>query len=78
MEIKVLGPGCANCKKLEKLVEEAVKELGLHDPVIKVTDIKEIMEMGVMSTPALVLDGKVKFSGRVPSKAEIKLFLQGV
>jgi len=72
MEIKVLGPGCANCTKLEKLVDEAIKELGLSDQVIKVSDMKEIMSFGVMSLPALVIDGKVKFSGRVPSKVEIK------
>jgi small redox-active disulfide protein 2 len=77
MEIKVLGPGCANCSKLEKLVAEAVQELGLTDPVIKVTDIKEMLSYGVMSTPALVVDGKVKFSGRVPSKEELKKYLQG-
>ena len=77
MEIKVLGPGCANCQKLEKLTEEAIKELGIVDPVIKVSDMKEIMSFGVMSLPALVIDGKVKFSGRVPSKEEIKKYLQG-
>jgi small redox-active disulfide protein 2 len=75
MEIKVLGPGCANCSKLEKLVTEAVQELGLAEPVIKVADIKEMLSYGVMSTPALVVDGKVKFSGRVPSKEEIKKYL---
>ncbi|HYH03589.1 MAG TPA: thioredoxin family protein [Bacillota bacterium] len=77
MEIKVLGPGCANCNKLEKLVVEAVKELGIGDQVQKVTDIQEMLSYGVMSTPALVVDGKVKFSGRVPSKDEIKKYLQG-
>jgi len=77
MEIKVLGPGCANCNKLEKVVGEAVKELGITDPVQKVSDIKEMLSYGIMSTPALVIDGKVKFSGRVPSKDEIKKYLQG-
>ncbi|HEX3045729.1 MAG TPA: thioredoxin family protein [Bacillota bacterium] len=77
MEIKVLGPGCASCQKLEKIVEEAVKELKLTSPVIKVSDMKEIMTFGVMSLPALVIDGNVKFSGRVPSKDEIKKYLQG-
>ncbi len=77
MEIKVLGPGCANCNKLEKLVVEAVKELGITDPVQKVSDIQEMLSYGVMSTPALVVDGKVKFSGRVPNKEEIKKYLQG-
>ncbi len=77
MEIKVLGPGCANCNKLEKIVAEAVKELGIVDPVQKVSDIQEMLSYGIMSTPALVVDGKVKFSGRVPSKDEIKKYLQG-
>ncbi len=76
MEIKVLGPGCANCQKLEKLAGEAMKELGIADPLIKVTDMKEILALGVMSLPALVVDGQVKFSGRVPSKDEIKKYLQ--
>jgi small redox-active disulfide protein 2 len=77
MEIKVLGPGCANCNKLEKVVSEAAKELGITDPVQKVSDVKDMLSYGVMSTPALVIDGKVKFSGRVPSKDEIKKYLQG-
>jgi small redox-active disulfide protein 2 len=77
MEIKVLGSGCANCNKLEKLVEEAAKELGITDSVIKVTEIQDILKFGVMSTPALVVDGKVKFSGRVPSREEIKKYLKG-
>ncbi|HBF39362.1 MAG TPA: redox-active disulfide protein 2 [Firmicutes bacterium] len=76
MEIKVLGPGCANCQKLEKLTGEAMKELGMQDPLIKVSDMKEILGLGVMSLPALVIDGKVKFSGRVPSKDEIKKYLE--
>jgi small redox-active disulfide protein 2 len=78
MEIKVLGPGCANCSKLEKVVGEAAKELGIIDPVQKVSDVKEMLSFGIMSTPALVIDGKVKLSGRVPSKDEIKKYLQGV
>jgi small redox-active disulfide protein 2 len=77
MEIKVLGPGCANCNKLEKVVSEAAQELGITDPVQKVSDIKEMLVFGIMSAPALVIDGKVKFSGRVPSKDEIKKYLLG-
>jgi small redox-active disulfide protein 2 len=77
MEIKVLGPGCANCKKLEKVVAEAARELGIIDPVQKVTDIQQMLSYGVMSTPALVVDGKVKVVGRVPTKDEIKKYLQG-
>lgn len=77
MEIKVLGPGCANCNKLEKLVQEAVEDLGMKDSVQKVSDIQEMLSYGVLSTPALVVNGQVKFSGRVPSKDEIKKYLQG-
>lgn len=76
MEIKVLGSGCANCVKLEKIVKEVAGELGIADPVQKVSAIQEMMSYGIMAMPALVVDGKVKFSGRVPGKEEIKNYLQ--
>lgn len=66
MDIKVLGTGCAKCKKLEKNTVEAVKELGIEANVDKVTSIQDIMSYGVMSTPALVVDGIVKVKGQVP------------
>jgi len=72
MEIKVLGTGCAKCKTLEKQTIEAVNQLGLDADVIKVEDITEIMKMGVMTTPALVVDGKVLVKGKVPSISDIK------
>jgi len=72
MEIKVLGTGCAKCKSLEKLTNEAIAELGITAEVEKVEDILKIMQFGVMSTPALVIDKKVMFSGRLPSAAELK------
>ncbi len=75
MEIKILGTGCPNCKSLEKLTRELVAESGLDATVSKVEDIVEIMGYGVMSTPALVVDGKVKVSGRLPSRDEIKQIL---
>jgi small redox-active disulfide protein 2 len=71
MKIKVLGPGCANCKKLEQFVVSAVEELGVLADVEKVTELTEIMEYPIMSTPGLVFDGEVVCSGRVPSKSEI-------
>ena len=71
MNIKVLGPGCANCKKLEQFVVSAVEELGVLADVEKVTELTEIMEYPIMSTPGLVIDGEVVCSGRVPSKSEI-------
>ena len=72
MEIKVLGTGCAKCKSLEKLTNEAIAELGISATVEKVDDIYKIMQFGVMSTPALVIDKKVMFSGRLPSASELK------
>lgn len=77
MIIKVLGTGCTNCKKLEANTKEAVKELGIEATVEKVENIKDIMAYGVMRTPALVVDEKVKIMGRVPKVEEIKEVLQG-
>lgn len=75
MIIKVLGSGCANCKKLEANVQEAVRELGIEAVIEKVEDFKDIMAFGVMKTPALVVDEKVKVTGRVPSVEDIKKHL---
>jgi small redox-active disulfide protein 2 len=71
MDIKVLGAGCANCNKLEQMVFDVLAELNTDSNVTHVTDFKEIMSYGVMSTPALVIDGQVKLSGAVPSKAKL-------
>ena len=75
MVIKVLGSGCANCTKLYDNTKDAVESLGIDATIEKVTDIKDIMAYGVMRTPALVVDGKVKVMGRVPSAEEIKKYL---
>jgi small redox-active disulfide protein 2 len=75
MNIKVLGPGCAKCKTLEKLTRDAVAETGVTAEIEKVEDIYKIMAFGVMSTPALVINQKVVLSGRIPSVAEIKELL---
>lgn len=75
MDIKVLGSGCAKCKTVEKVVNEVVAENNLDATVTKVEDIVEIMQFGVMSTPALVVDGQVVLSGKVPSKDEVKSLL---
>lgn len=72
MEIKILGPGCPKCKTLEKLTREVVEESGINATVTKVDDIVAIMNYGVMTTPALVIDEKVVVKGRVPSAEEIK------
>jgi small redox-active disulfide protein 2 len=76
MEIKVLGPGCAKCQKTEKLVKEAVAEAGITATVEKVTDIMKIAGYGVMGTPAVVVDGDVKSVGKIPSKEDIKSWLE--
>jgi len=76
MKIKILGSGCPNCKVLEANVKKAVKEMKISAKIEKVTDISKIMEYGVMSTPALVVDEKVVSYGRVLSSEEIKKLLK--
>ncbi|RCK73328.1 MAG: redox-active disulfide protein 2 [Ignavibacteriae bacterium] len=71
-KLQILGTGCPKCKKLTELTEEAAKSLGIEYQLEKVEDIKQIISFGVMMTPALVVDGEVKVSGRVPSVDEIK------
>lgn len=75
MDIKILGTGCPKCKALEKATLEAVKGSNIEASVSKVEDIVEIMKYGVMSTPALVVDGNVLIKGYVPSVAEIQKVL---
>jgi small redox-active disulfide protein 2 len=75
MKIEILGTGCAKCKKLYENTLEAVKQSGKEAEVTKVEDIKKIMEYGVMSTPAIVMDGVVKASGKLVSPEEIKAML---
>jgi small redox-active disulfide protein 2 len=71
MLIKVLGPGCANCKRLEDRTREVVADLGIDAEIEKVTDYAEIAGYGVMKTPGLVVDEKLVVSGRVPTTREI-------
>jgi small redox-active disulfide protein 2 len=71
VKIEVLGTGCAKCKNLYENVKKAIVESGKEAEIIKVEEIPKIMAYGVMSTPALVIDGQVKFSGKVASVAEI-------
>jgi small redox-active disulfide protein 2 len=75
IKIQILGPGCSKCNKLAQRTEEAVKDLGIEYELEKVTAIDRIMQYDVMVTPALVVDGNVKFSGKVPSVDEIKKHL---
>lgn len=72
MKIEVLGTGCAKCKALYENVRKALEESGTSAELVKVEDIPSIMKYGVMSTPALVVDGQVKFSGKLASVAEIR------
>jgi small redox-active disulfide protein 2 len=75
VEIKVLGPGCPKCKTLEAITRKVVAENNIDANITKVEDIIEIMKYNIMSTPALVVDGKIVAKGRVPSADEIKQFL---
>ena len=71
-KIQILGTGCPKCKKLAEFTETAAKELGIEYEIEKVTKISDIMKFGVMSTPGLVVDGKVKIAGKVPTIEQLK------
>ena len=75
--IKILGTGCTNCKTTYKLIEEAAKAAGVEVELEKVEDMPQIMSYGIMSTPGVVVDGKVVHSGGVPSKESIEAWLAG-
>ena len=75
VDFKILGLGCAKCVKLAANAEEAAKELGLSYSVGKITDRNQIIEAGVMMTPALMIDGKIKSSGKVLTPEQIKALL---
>ena len=76
MDIKVLGPGCANCHKMEELAKTAVKELGIDAKIEKISDIQEIMKY-TMSTPGLVVNGKLKHAGKpLPAIEKVKQLIQ--
>ena len=76
MKIEILGMGCPKCKMLYENTQTAVKEAGVRAEVVKVEDIDKITGYGVMMTPALVIDGEVKTSGKIPSTEEIKEWLK--
>lgn len=75
LTIKVLGSGCANCKRVEQIARKVVEEMALEAEVIKVTDYPKIMEYNILSTPGLVINEKVVCSGRIPTPAEVTTWL---
>ncbi len=75
LSIKVLGPGCDNCKKVESIARKAVSDLAIQAEVIKVTDRADILKYKILSTPGLVINEKVVCAGRIPSPAEVTTFL---
>ena len=75
LTIKVLGSGCANCKRVEQIVRKVVEEMTLQAEVIKVTEYPEIMKYNVMSTPGLVINEKIVSTGRIPTPAEVTSWL---
>lgn len=76
LDIKILGPGCANCKRLEELTRKCVDDLGLPAQIEKVTDYAQILDYDVLSTPGLVINGKVVSSGRIPTLGSIAEWLR--
>lgn len=70
MKIQVAGPGCARCESTEKVVKDALAELNLEAEVVKVTDYKDMAQLGVRLTPAIVVDGQIRLAGRVPTLEE--------
>ncbi|MEW5830964.1 MAG: thioredoxin family protein [Chloroflexota bacterium] len=75
LTIKVLGSGCANCKRVEQIARKVVGEMALEAEIVKVTDYAEIMAYNILSTPGLVVNGKVVSSGRIPTPAEVTTWL---
>ena len=75
LTVKILGSGCANCKRLEQIARQAITEMGVDAEVIKVTDYNDILKYNILSTPGLVINEKVVSSGRIPSPAEVTTFI---
>jgi small redox-active disulfide protein 2 len=76
MEIKVCGPGCANCTKTVNIVREVVADAGVDAEILKISDFAEMAKLGVLSTPAIVIDGRIKCVGKVPAKNEVLAWLK--
>ena len=76
MKIEILGTGCAKCKATEKIVKQAVEELGIQAEIVKVEDLQDIVDRGIMMTPAVVVDNEVKIVGHTPTVDEIKKIIK--
>jgi len=76
LNIKVLGPGCPNCQRLAQVVYDVLEELGLEASIEKVTKYPDILKYNILATPGLVINGKVVSAGRIPSKVEVRAWLQ--
>lgn len=72
MRIEILGTGCPKCRKTEELIEAILKKIGVDAEIVHVTDLNEIIDRGVMSTPAVFVDGVKKIEGKIPTEAQIK------
>jgi small redox-active disulfide protein 2 len=77
LSIKILGPGCANCRKLEEIVRQSVATLNVEAQIAKVTDMQEILAYDILKTPGLVINGKLVMSGRVPSPDTVAELIRG-
>ena len=77
LTVKILGSGCANCRKLEAVAKEAAADAGVQAEFVKVTNMADIMAYDILSTPALVINEKVVCSGRIPTRAEVGMWLAG-
>jgi small redox-active disulfide protein 2 len=75
LTVKILGSGCANCRKLESVAREAASSAGIEADFVKVTDLKDIMNYDLLSTPGLVIDEKLVSSGRIPTVAEVRQWM---
>jgi small redox-active disulfide protein 2 len=76
MKIEILGPGCSKCKATEKIVKKAVEELGVQAEVVKVEDLQDIINRGVMLTPAVIVNGEIKIEGHKPTVDEVKKIIK--
>jgi len=77
LSIKILGPGCANCRKLEEIVRQSVATLNVEAQIAKVTDMQQILAYDILKTPGLVINGKLVMSGRVPSPDTVAELIRG-